>query len=205
MYVLDKDYDDHLGKKINNRSLYYWDFYSIENYLWNEIAATSLVIEETPKMARNQVIEKLNFSNLNDLTMNGLRPLAALYLLAQEHSLPIENCAEKIERRTSSNNLWEPAEDKIQHYRLEVFELAKLKYPSMTEDNFSTMIECCSVKLKFPDDIPGKHLCAILSHYLRSKFSIHSITRDSLVFRLTKNCPAEIFRSLQEKLQEMAI
>jgi hypothetical protein len=48
--------------------------------------------------------------------------------------------------------------------------------------------------------VSGKHALAMLFHYLKSKFSLGSITFESFVYRLAKNCTLTSLRDLSPRI-----
>jgi len=59
IFIVDKDFDDLLGKKILQSNLFYLEQYSIENYLINYNSLKEYVIEEQPKIKSREIQKRL--------------------------------------------------------------------------------------------------------------------------------------------------
>ena len=53
-YILDKDFDDLLEKKVTRPNVFYLDRFCIENYLLDENAFVEIVIESLPRKHRQE-------------------------------------------------------------------------------------------------------------------------------------------------------
>ena len=106
VYILDKDFDDLLKKKVRLKNTFYLDRFCIENHLIDFDAIIELVVETSPKTKRSDIDSKLCLASfVSDLNQQ-LTPLFVLFFCAQLFDLGVRNCSAKPEEYCNARRLW---------------------------------------------------------------------------------------------------
>ncbi|ATG42383.1 hypothetical protein PhaeoP18_00420 [Phaeobacter piscinae] len=189
VYILDKDFDDFLGKKEALDNVFYLDRFCIENYVLDEDALIEFVVETDPKLKRDEIREHLGLEAVLPEIGENLRELFAVFLLIQQEALGIPNCKEKPEKFCKSKRLWEPCPTLIGGYlttvntALDEKGANRLPSPAMPDPRFEDFRKAAAETV-----VSGKFWLAMVFHYIKSKYGLGSITFPSFVFRTAKNC-----------------
>lgn len=190
IYLLDKDYDDILGRVQLADNLVYLQKYSIENYLLQEDAFIDLVVEEFPKKKRKEVKATLALSVFIPERHVDLARLTILFVIAQANNLEIESTSQSVEKFTDAKERWKILPERIESYAEKVRQLLKARDSSRSKVDIDAYIATCKQKLMpiVEANNVGKHLMSLMSHYLSHKMHVTSIKSDSFCYRLAKNC-----------------
>lgn len=200
-YIVDKDFDDLLATRVSAPNLFYLDRYCIENYVLDEGAIVEVIVENHPKKKRGQIAESLGLRSRISTIFADLRPLFVLFFGCQRLQLGITNCSAAPERYCSSGLRWEICQAAIENYKTEVIEAAAVAdiSPTVTDPlsdpRFTSALSADDHAL-----VSGKYVCAMIHHYVKSRFSLGSMTFDSFVYRLAKNCGAAPMRELAKRI-----
>jgi hypothetical protein len=202
IYLLDKDFDDLLNNiKIDER-IVYLDRYCIENYFIEEDAVVEVVIETHPKVRRDAVRSQLKVSVILEECAKSLLPLFSMFLYVQRFNLGLKNCDSKPEEYCHPKQLWVVRSELINQY-LESIKLAArhlgIEPPLIdiaTDERLSDLRNASLHAI-----VSGKFLLAMIFHYIKSKFSLGSISYDSFRFRLAKNCQLQEFEPAAARIR----
>jgi len=104
IYLVDKDFDDILGRKLNVENLFYLNRYSIENYLLEENSIIEYVICEKPKLKKSYITSKLELDKLINVIKNALKELIHIFILVQKNCPKLKNISLNYERFFDFNN-----------------------------------------------------------------------------------------------------
>ena len=188
-YLLDKDFDDFLGGMVAHPNVFYLDRFCIENYLVDESAFVEIAVESQPRKRRKDLASMLDMRDRIRSTLDALRPLFVYFACVQRFSLDLQNVGSAPEMYCDPKRLWEPDPAVVVRYRSAVISEAKRigVSPPLEDPIEDDRME----DARTADDhalVSGKHLVAMMFHYLKSKCSLGSITFDSFLYRLAKNC-----------------
>lgn len=189
VYIVDKDFDDLLGKIRNISNLYYLDKFCIENYLIEENAIIEIIIEENPKLNRIDVAASLDLPNFLENLESSVHSLFALFFLAQLEEIPIKNCGLSPEHFSTAKCRWKICNESIDTYKAEHTQkcldsmIQPPSSPLTTDERLHGFFSLTKDKV-----LSGKFILKILMHYLKSKYRMGSITFEAFVYRLSKNC-----------------
>lgn len=203
VYLLDKDFDDLLGKKIEQSNIFYLDKFCIENYLLEPKAFIEVAIECDPKLRFEPVKRAIDFEALLAEINDALSDLFAIFYLVQKHGLELKNCSEKPERFCLKNRLWKLDPSKLESYRIQFNELAlQVGAPPITTDmSIDVRLEGFGRSGK-DEIISGKFVLAMFFHLLKHKFPVGNVSFSSLTYRLCKNCDLDEFRPVANRIKE---
>lgn len=188
-YLVDKDFDDLLAKCVVHPSVFYLERYCIENYFVAPEAFVEIVIESHPKQKRAEVAANLNCDIQIHRFIDSLKPLFALFLCVQRFGLGIKNSSIPPEAFCCARRHWEIEFETIQEYSRQVSAAAALTQHADALRDPLVSAEARSVEQADGHRVvSGKYLCTLFFHYIKSKYSLGSISLQSFVYRLAKNC-----------------
>jgi len=198
-YILDRDFDHLLGKAFTHPNVFYLDRLCIENYLIEEAGIVEVVVESHPKRRRTEVSASLDMATIIGSTFNSLRPLFVYFACVQRFSLGLPNCRLAPEVYCQAKRRWEVDPTALTRYADSIVAAASHIEPPIV----NPLVDSRMADAMGADDhslVSGKHALAILFHYLKSKFSLGSITFESFVYRLAKNCTLTSFSDLSPRI-----
>lgn len=189
VYILDKDFDDLLGKKEKIRGVFYLDRFCIENYLIEEDAIVELVHESVPKEKISETKVNLSLDRVFDQVTSELQPLFAIFYIIQREGLGIKNTSHSPEKFSTTVCRWSVCPDCFNAYLASVSAAcmeSNIAAPAIPlfDDHRLKQFSFSSVDCV----ISGKFWLKMIFHYIKSKYNIGSITFESFVYRLAKKC-----------------
>lgn len=199
LYVLDKDFDDFLGTMITADNIFYLPRYSIENFLLDPEAILDLVREEKPRHENPAQLLKIQeyLESQRDL----LTHLTVLYLLAQEHRLPIPNTSEPIQRRARDRQPWFLCAEKIAQYQQDLEALLMMLGQITNEAGMQQLMAGRKACVLMERDSPGKQLLDLIRFHLGNVASVRGISEDSFSYRLARKSKLEDLRGLRGAIE----
>lgn len=197
VYIVDKDFDDLLGCKLTRPSLFYLDRYCIENYFPEPDAIVEVVIESLPKVKRIDIISSLNLPTKVTEIAESLRPLFQLFFCVQRFELGLKNCALAPEFFCHKTRRWILDDHAISRYCQQI-SIAASTTPNANalSDPLNNVEVAQLTALDLHLLISGKHICALLFHFIKSKYNLGTISFESFLFRLAKNATLTPLSSL---------
>lgn len=199
VYIVDRDFDYLLDRQFDHPNVFYLDRFCIENHLLETAALIEIVIENHSKRKRDEVGRSLQFDKRIPLASKSLRPLFTLFLCAQSLDLGIRNCASPPEAFCRPKRLWSLSAKALRDYERAVRQEAEQKGPKL----FDTRMAIVSSRASGATDdelISGKFVAAMQFHYIKSKYSLGSMTFDSFAYRLAKNCTLDSMRTFADRV-----
>ena len=186
--------------------MFYLDRHCIENYFPEPDAIVEVVIESLPKLKRSEVHASLCLPEKLIELAESMRPLFQLFYSVQYYGLGLKNCALAPEMFCQRSRRWMIDKQAIARYSQQVSQAAlttphaaALSAPfSDTEIAKLKLLDCHSV-------VSGKHICALLFHYIKSKYNMGTITLESFLFRLAKNASLSSLSSLAEAIRATTV
>ena len=198
VYIVDKDFDDILGKIIENPNLFYLERYSIENHLLEKDTLVEYIIGEKPKLNKNDIADSLDLeTSLFDITKS-LKNLVRLHLIVQNTCSHLKNISLNHERFLRFNDgQFEEKEEQITSYENEIERELKLidgRYTINSQRNKSKRLVSLETLELCIKHMPGKYLLKMLKQIIESNYGLVSRNMDSFCYRIATNC---IFNSLE--------
>jgi hypothetical protein len=202
IYIVDKDFDDFLDKVEQDERLFYLERYCVENYLLEEQAIVNVLIETYPKKKAVDIQNQLNLPNFFAETSSALTSLFTYFLCAQKLELGIKNCDCKPEEYSAPAKNWCIDSIKVALYwdqvQLEATHQHKTQLLMESINDFKCYVNEATNYNKL---ISGKFLIALLFHYVKNNYKMGSITLDSFVFRVAKNCFLDDFQPIADRIK----
>jgi len=205
VYILDKDFDDLLGKLENLCNLFYLDRYSIENFLLEEVAVVNFVLAERPKLRRNWVLSELAFSTLFDEIVLSLRLLFALFFVVQKYSVAVKSTGYR------PDEFSEPKKGEVNSARIDEYHRLVLKRSKQQHldlnlaeefDNCRTFFELQKRASFEAANVSGEFILYFLSLRLAKLFGFSAAPDvKSLSYRLAEYCTFVSLNRLKQSVQ----
>lgn len=193
VYVVDKDFDDLLGKIENLPNLFYLKHYEIENYLFEEQAIWEYIIDEKPRLKHAQIKCSINVTKFHNFCIQQLAEIFILFIIVQEHLIPIENTCNPPARFLNRRKQYEVSISQYEQYKSKVLEAIHRHNITINLEKEITKYKK-KFKVKETDKyiiwhISGKYLAFMFLRKVNKVFSIKkSSTQESFCYRLAKNC-----------------
>lgn len=202
IYLVDKDFDDLLGAKVQKPMLFYLERYCIENYFTEPDAILEVVVESAPRLKRAEIAADLDLPSKLVEFIESLRPLFQLFYCVQRFALGLKNCSLPAEKFCNARRRWDVDLAALADYK------AKVTLAALNTSNAAALAdpflhpEVAALTQMDPHAvISGKHLCTLTFHYVKSKYNLGSITFESFVFRVCKNSSMHALHSLASEIR----
>jgi hypothetical protein len=187
-YIVDRDFDYLLGKQCADPRVFYIDRFCIESHLLEVPALVEIVVENHPKKRRAEVEAALSLDSQISSIYVSLRRLFKLFLCSQGLDLGIRNCSCPPEAFCKPRRLWELNEAAVVRYVAELKEAARAKLIDPPLEDFESDPRALPVgRASKYELVSGKFVVAMVFHYVKSQYSLGSMTFESFVYRLAKN------------------
>lgn len=188
IYIVDKDFDDVLGLVRRQPNLLYLDQYCIENYFADPEAIVEVVVESWPKLKRAEIVSKLDIERTLSEISSSLRPLFQLFFCVQRFKLGIRNSSFPVERFCREKHRWMLDPALLEQYKTTLAEAASgTPLQDVLADPFVHPEVIALQERNVHQVVGGKHICAMLFHYVKSKYALGTITLESFLYRIAKN------------------
>lgn len=202
VYIVDGDFDHLSGSIEIIKNVFYLDRYCIENYLIEVEAIIEVVIENNPRLKPPEIALNLGLVEFLGQIEPGLKELFILFYSAQLFQLGIKNCASKPEEFCEARKPWKISDARIAEYRNLVLRTAVPPKADPALIDPSTDVRLQTVRAaKAEHLIGGKFMLAMIFHYVKSKYSLGSITFDSFVYRVAKNSTLDSLIPVAREIQ----
>jgi hypothetical protein len=201
-YIVDRDFDQLLEKEFQHPSVFYLDRFCIENHLLESEAVVEMVIENHPKRKRADIEDKLSLGEQIPNLYRCLRPLFVLFFCCQLLDLGVSNTSLPPEAFCEPKRLWELKDDAISGYGTKLQDTAGSR--GVCAVLFKSQCDSAISLAKIASDhklVSGKFVAAMLFHYIKSKYSLGSMTFESFAYRLAKNCTLRSMRPFARRVR----
>lgn len=204
VFIVDLDFDEILGLKIERENLFYLQAYSIENYLIEENAIIEFIKEQNPKVKNEEILGAFNLSEFKLECINLFSDIIKSFLVIQEYVLGMPNVSlgPSYFYKLSDSN---PQINPITWPRHITSIDLKLKEIDPQNDFFykmATYNEHFENLETAINNIPGKYLINFLKHRIESLFNIAKTNIESLTYRLSGHCSLNNLEFLQIGIHE---
>ena len=203
IYIVDKDFDDLLGKVVRKDNIFYLSKYSIENFLLEESAVIEVAVETLPKISRETHAKKLSFNTFLSDSIEQTSYLFKLFFAVQQLNLGLKNCNHKVEVFSIKNHPESIDREKVKNYQAAVKEMALRKSIFKSDEEFLDFVTNV-----FPKDITsdvninGKYLLTLTMHYLNLKLKAGNLSLNSLTYRLARHCNLSELKFLKTNIND---
>lgn len=205
-YLVDRDFDPLLKREASHPNIYYLDMHCIESHLIEADAILEVIIENKPKIKKEEAADTLKLKECIKEIYQNLRPLFLLYFCIQKLGIQLRNCGIKCEEFCRKEKLWELNPEKVNAYINQILDEAKKQniLPPLVDPLIDYRVEEA-----FSEEserlVSGKYVMAMLFHYIKSIYPMGPTTFDSFVYRTAKNCSLLSMQSLAERICNQAI
>lgn len=189
VFLVDKDFDDLLGKKINQPNLFYLERYSIENYLLEDNSFKQYVVEEKPRTKQTTISKTFKFKECLQSACETFYELTILHLLIQERGINIKNTSLAPEQFCLFGSSISIKTAEINNHKADIQAKLSAIDKRLKVDNQVKKLKAKFNFKKFIDllpHIPGKYLIKFFKCKIEHLFSLASRNIDSFIFRLAK-------------------
>ena len=204
-YLVDGDFDELLGiKHPNNRYFYRLGRYDIEAYLIEEEPVSTVAEESKPHKTAVQYKELLQLNSWISEVIDASLPLAACSALLRKLGAQGLATSQAIERFVVGDNNM-PDKCEIQSYISEV----KTKQSVVGNAEFDRLLENMILRMGISNPerrrwISGKHILIPLVAKLLRRHAKCNAEKESLCFRLAKNCNFSELSELRDRILAVA-
>lgn len=198
VYIVDKDFDDILGRIEESPNLFYLERYSIENYLLENNAIVEYIIGEKPRLKRTDVSDQFDFDNCISTIGTTISSLVHLHLVVQCNCPQMKNVSLNHEKFVQfSSRSFSLKNAQIEQYKADIQTSLKQFDGRLTvngqQKKMYLLIKFNTTELCITH-IPGKYLIKMLKKFIETLFGLASRNIDSFCYRVAENCE---FKSLQ--------
>lgn len=206
VYLLDKDFDDLLGRLCKQANVFYLEKYCIENFLLEEKAFVKFIIDERPRLKAAAVARDLKFQSTWDEIVKQLSMLFALFFIVQKHDImalrntsyppdcfcsPADTCCVD-EQRVSGYA--KQVKKKAAHQGLSIDVIDELK-------KCSASFELDRKKGLHGTNVSGEFILRLFANRIAKSFALdHLPTLQSVAYRLAQECDFASLVGLQRKV-----
>ena len=194
IYILDKDFDDLLGRIRLADGIFYLDQFSVENMLFNECGVLEVCVQEFHKSRKADLQRTLNFDHTVSVWFDHLDRLHRAFLLVQRFELGIPNTKTPVDNYVYRGERHVFDIDAVHAYvesvRLELILKGVLNESVDFENLMANAFPEQSLKY-----VNGKYLFALIYFHIKSQGLARNIRGYSLVYRCAGACDLGAFES----------
>jgi hypothetical protein len=205
VHIIDKDFDDLLGKAIELPTLIYLERYSIENFILEPIAICQYIVSEKPTLTEAKVKTSFDIASFSRQTIADLRRLFFCFFMVQKHELGFENTSLSVARFSKSKQRWVVDQSLIKSYESKVAAAAaqngvdlaeeRTRYAAAFELNRRTRFSGCNIS--------GKYIVALLLQRISTTFRVPGTNIDSATYRIAEYCTLIELRTFQNQVKSL--
>ncbi|OPC32650.1 DUF4435 domain-containing protein [Elizabethkingia miricola] len=204
IYIVDKDFDDILGKKESISNLFYLNRYSIENYLIEENSILEYIISEKPRLKRSNIKRRLDITKIIEIIKSSIKEIIHLFVLVQKKCSALKNISLSYERFFDFNNgNFQIKQDQVDSYidsiknELKVVD-KRLKFDvqlkKIIREHSLTSNDCCI------NHYPGKFIIKMLKQTIESMFGLNSRNIESFSYMIACNSSFDSLTFLKNEI-----
>ena len=204
-YLVDDDFDDLLGRESPD-SIYFYRLrrYDIENYLVEETAVCTIAEEESPRSTATEYLDALRFGSWMAEVIDIAVRLAACAALLQELDETQVGISQSIERYVNENSVLPDSasiESHIGQVRASQSVVELEEFDRLLEQMIERMGNSSLERIRW---VSGKDiLIPLLIRLLRQNVR-RSLKKESLCFRLARNCEFLELTELRDRILAVA-
>lgn len=184
IYILDKDFDDVLGKIFVRDDVFYLDDYNIEMSLLDEVSLLRICVEERPRVRRAVLRERFGFDTAMQQWLPMLDKLHRAFALVQKYDLGIANSNLPPERFTKPGDVSSLDGDVIDRYVSDVANALVLRDVIVDRDDYDGLSNRIFIDRRYRiRHINGKFVARLCYHRMKRRQLLSNVTQDSIVMR----------------------
>jgi hypothetical protein len=206
IYLLDKDFDDLLGKIHVQQNVFYLDKYCIENFLLEEKATMKFVISEKPRLKASVIAKKLGFSRLADEIILQLSKLFALFFVVQRHNIALKSTGHAPSFFCRPGDACNVNDEAVLGYAKSVKNMAAKQGLDINLER-ELQVSSDDFELTKPRgmegvNVSGQFILHLLSQRLGHIFGLAAVPElHSFAYRLAQNCKFDGLGQLQRRVK----
>ena len=201
VYILDRDFDDLLGKMVNARGVFYLDDYCIETSILDGASMLRMCVEERPRNRIADICEQFNYEREVGGWMPLLLSLHKLYVVAQKYSLNVRSTDRSIEEFTAQGRAYSICEKAVAAYGDQVYEAMVEQGCVKGRDNFDAIVDSVfEGEVDLLARLNGKYIFSLIYHRLRYLNLVGAVRRDSMIFRCVAHSGMGRLAGVSEKI-----
>lgn len=207
IYLVDKDFDDLLGRQCPQPNVFYLDRFCIENFLLEEKALIKFVIDENPRLKMANVKRALQFqSNWDDTVLQLSKPFALFYIAQKHNIMALRSTSHSPDFFCRADDKCGVDEQRVSNYAKQIKGKASaqgLKLDVVDELNL------CSEKFELNrkahlqgTNVSGEFILCLFANRIAKIFNFdHLPTLQSLAYRLAQECDFNTLADLGRKVR----
>jgi hypothetical protein len=204
VYLLDKDFDDLLGRIHVQANVFYLDKFCIENFLVEEKAIIKFIIDEKPRLKSADVCGKFRFQSEWDEIINQLSRLFAYFFVVQKHNIALPSTGQApdcfcLPTKCSLDS------EKVSQY---VKRLRKRASQQVIAVDLQNELAACSTAFELNRqtklsgaNVSGKFILFLFEHRITKSFGLNHVPNtESFAYRLAQGCDFRSLGALHERV-----
>ena len=197
-YVVDGDLDDLIGLDCPKHTRFYkLPKYDIESCIVDKIGLCTILVEELPNHSLKAHQKKLRFRTWYNRTISSTSDLFAWYAVVQMLCIPSKP-RENIDRFVVKGKAV-PSEALVKSYVLESLQKSREKFPNVDKELKEVKAKIGRTISSREKWISGKQVLIPLATKVIKHCTKHSLSHESLRYRLAKNCDLEVLTEMKGK------
>jgi len=201
IYVLDKDFDDLMGRLLDLSGVFYLDDFNIETSIIDDVSLLRICVEERPRVKRADLEGRLRSGEAWRDWMPYLDRLHRAFALVQKHDLGIQNTDLAPERFTVDGDPSSFDETRVRAYIDDVsrrlIEKGVLDSPDDYSELSRKVFGNARVHLRH---VNGKFLFRLFFHRMKRRQLVSNLTQDSMVMRCVGASELRRLRSFKRRI-----
>ena len=206
VYLLDKDFDDLLGRTHKQTNVFYLEKYCIENFLLEEKALIRFIVSEKPRLKLVDVKRDLKFQSTWDEIVKLLsKPFAMFYVVQKYNIASLKNTSHEPDCFCLPTDKCSIDEQKVSDYAKQVKRKASIQgvQIDMVEE-----LKTCSGIFEFNSksklqgiNVSGEFILCLFAHRIFQAFKLsHVPDLKSFAFRLAQECDLNSLHTLRAQV-----
>jgi hypothetical protein len=199
-YIVDKDFDDLLGRVVRRPNIFYLPEFCIENFLLEPEAIIEVAVEIHPKKNRSDLQASIGCARYFADLYAALDRLFRLFYVVQKSDLGLPNTGHPSDAFAMKGRLSQVDPKKIDAYEDDV-RRAGVSCGKFTTEELDRLI-ASAIPKRTPKrtNISGKFVLGLLMHHLRASAKVGNISHDQLRIRLAGHCRFTRLRALRRAI-----
>ena len=205
VYLLDKDFDDLLGKLQERTNIFYLEKYCIENFLIEEQAILKFIIAEKPRLKLANVQREIEFRLQWNDVVRQLANLFALFFIVQKHNIALKSSSYKPDCFCLAVDSCSIDQKRVAQYANSVRRMAAKQ---KTHLNLDHEVQVCSEQFelnKLTDfhgvNVSGEFMLHLFANRIVKSFGLNHVPDlQSFAYRLAEKCDFYSLQGLRRKV-----
>jgi hypothetical protein len=205
IYLLDKDFDDLLGKLQKQDNVFYLEKYCIENFFIEEQAILKFIIAEKPRLKPANVQRQIEFQTRWDDIVRQLANLFALFFIVQKHNIALKSTSQKPDSFCSAADSCSIDQRRVSQYASSVRKMAAKQNMNL---NLDYELQACSEQFElnkrtgfYGVNVSGEFMLHLFVNRIAKLFGLDRVPDlQSFAYRLAEKCDFHSLRALRRRM-----